>query len=180
MLILLGGLIASGKVHLANRLAMLKGMHPYDMSRNKRPQLSFDKRGLARVVQPKTDAEWLSVYEKAVGDFHMLAKMHTDVIIADTFHRKVPRDYLLSEAKKYFDRVVFIWVESGSEATAKRLKRMRSLGILRSVGDGMQRLKAASIFAEFPDASTPRFVSTEENIDAQCDALWEMVNTSSR
>ena len=178
MLIVLGGLIGNGKVEIANHLASQKDLHFYDLSRKKLPSMYYDKRGNPTFVQPQTDAGWISVYEKVVADFNLLRKMHSNVILVDSFHRKAPRDFFFEQARSYFDKISFIWIETSDDAARRRLSRMWRSGIVYSVEDGTRRLERARAVAELPPASVPRFVSKIGDIDAQCVTLWEIVEKS--
>ena len=132
MLICLGGFIGSGRKRLAHKLAQKAGYFYYDMESIKPHQIGFDRRGLVRdiVIGPQTDRARMLVYRRVAASLPLLAKMHTDVVLEDSFHRKESREFLFTEAQKYFGKVVFVWIDGTEQMARQRVAHMIRAGKL--------------------------------------------------
>ncbi len=179
MLVVLGGLLGSGAKTLANELAKQRGFYRYDIDRKKLRRPKFDQRGNFKILQPETDAQKLRIYESVFEEFSLLSKMYPDVVTDDAFHREAPREFFLSEARKYYDPVVFVWIESDEDSVKIRLERMEKEGKVPSVAVAIRRRKMGQMKMQPLPQSTPHFfyrVSGDERIAAeQVAALWELV-----
>lgn len=189
MLIVLGGLLGSGAKTLAGQLAMKSGLHHYDIDQKKLREPVLDPHGDFRILQPRTDKDRVKVYESVFKEFPLLSKMYTDVVVDDVFHRDVPREYFLSEARKYFDPVVFVWVESDEDSVKIRLERMEKAGKVPSLAAAMRRRKTAQMKMQPLPPSAPVFshrASGEEGIaarqamDRKVAALWKLIQQNIR
>ncbi len=141
MLIVLGGFLGSGRSLLARMLATETGFHYHSFHEKKMRHLVRDERNMEKVrtIQPNTDELRMRICEEMLNDFPMLSKMHDNVIVEDVLHRKIPREFFLKEAKRYFDPVVFVWIETPDDTTEARLKAMEKKGIIPSVSVALQR-----------------------------------------
>lgn len=179
MLVVLGGLLGSGAKTLANELATKYRLHRYDIDGRKLRLFSMDNKGNFKVRQPNTDEETLKVYKNVFKDFPLLSKMYPDVVVDDTFHREAPREYFLSEARKYYNPVVFVWIDSDDASVRVRLKHLWKRRRIRSVEQALHKRDRAAAKLQLPAPPAPRFsyrVSGDERIAAeQVAALWELV-----
>ena len=184
MLVVLGGLLGNGARTLADQLAARFGLYHYDIARKKIRHPTFDRRGDFRILQPRTDKDRVKVYENVCKDFPLLSKMYPDVVVDDTFHRDIPREYFLSEARKYYTPVVFVWIESDEASVRVRLERIRQAGKIESVDGALRRREKAHAKQQpFPPA-TPIFfhrtsgkegIAAQQIADQKISALWELI-----
>jgi predicted kinase len=176
MLILLGGFLGSGRKVLARRLAKKHGLYPYDMEQHKLHGHFFNKKG--EVVEystvARTDEGRMRIYRQALQDFPRLSKMHPDVIIERTFHRKGPREYFFTEARNYFDPVIFVWVTSDGAYVQKRLSKMSRKRLVASVDTASRERETAE--REFqPFETEPVTFFNEGNADEAAERLWALI-----
>lgn len=179
MLVVLGGLLGSGTRTLANELAMKYGLYRYEIDSKKLRKPVLGPHGNFTILQPNTDEERLRIYKNIFKDFPLLSKMYPDVIVDDVFHRKSPREYFLSEARKYYESVVFVWIDSDDESVKIRLTRMEKAGKVPSFAEAMHRREWAQSTLQLPVPPPLRFsywVSGDERIAAeQTAALWKLI-----
>jgi len=124
MLICLGGIFGSGRKVLAKKLSERLQYHYFDISDKKFRRLIRDDKGVVheRVVQPRTSVERKQLYEKALREMPLLSKMYPDMVMDDGFYLREPRDYFFAEVKKYFDPVIFIWVDTTDDLAFARFE----------------------------------------------------------
>ena len=135
MLIVLGGFLGSGRHILARKLAERMGFYYYD-SEGKKPRRGFiDKNHMLRerIIRPMNDEARTRYYELILDDFRVGSKMYPDIVVDDSLHRKKPRDFFLHEARKYFDKIAFVWVDTPEESVAEHFSKMNELKIIRSI-----------------------------------------------
>jgi len=179
MIICLGGLLGDGRKQLANRLAMRFGLHHFDIDRKKLREFSLDGTGNFKVLQPDTDEERLRVYDFALKEFSLLSKLHSTIIVDDTFHREIPREHFFSEARKYYGPVIFIWIESDEISVGERLERLRKSGMTTSVREAERRRERSRALLQLPPPSVPRFFYTTYD-KKQVLALWELIQNTAK
>jgi len=173
MLIILGGYIGSGRRALARELALRQELHLIDLSR-------FDfrliTRGGGHVAKVPTTARDSYACTKAIQEFPLLSKMYANVIIEHVMHLKGPRTLLFEAARKYFDRVVFVWVES-EEGPDERFALMMRNKVIRSLESG--RRERQQQMEEFEPFGTPpiTFIRKADSTLAAKE-LWELVQRS--
>lgn len=179
MLVCLGGLFGSNRRLLALLLSKNRGFHYYDIRAKKLHRQIRDRSSNFReVVQvPTSDRERLHVYRRVIEDFSLISKMHRNVVIDDGFYRTAPRGYFMEAARQYFDRVVFVWVESSDEKALSRFKRMKKFGTIRSVEAAVARRARAERYVESFDTPPLTFPDGVAD-DAAADRLWELIETS--
>lgn len=178
MLIVLGGLPGSGRIVLAQMLSEQNGFHWYNLASKKHHRLTRRADGFREhTVRPQTDDQYMHVYQRVLADFPLVSKMHSDVVVSDSFHRATPREFFLKEAENYFCPVVFVWVESPEEYTRPRLERMHKLGMMMTVEKEMQRRAVIKSELE-PFSSPPLIFDHEETNDAAAKRLWNFIQCS--
>lgn len=146
MLVCLAGFLGSGRKILARKLSKKYGFHYYDVDKKKFHTFVRNARSGSvreRTVRPRTDAERSRIFEHVISDLPLLSKMYKQVVLDDAFHRELPREYFLKEARKYFDRVVLVWIESSEEDAHERLEAMQKRGLIASTKEGVRRRKRA-------------------------------------
>jgi predicted kinase len=177
MLIVLGGLLGSGRRILADELALRYGLYHHDIDRKKLrwpPRVRGDR---VRILQPRSDEERLGVYKSALTEFSMLSKMYPDVIVDEGFHRELPREYFLSHAKDYYDPVIFIWIDSDDRSVRERLGRRHKEGRLESVEGALRIRKKQMAIVQEPQPTVLRFNHTLSEEDP-FSLLWEKIQES--
>ena len=103
--------------------------------------------------------------------------MYPDLIIDDAFHREEAREYFFSEAKKYFNRVVFVWIDSAEPDVAVRMQHMKEVGMIESVeGALLKRQRTAAKFQPL-HPGVPVFTCVKGD-DAEADALWQLIKSN--
>ena len=180
MIILLGGFLGSGRGRLARALSKRHGFHYYDMNQKKPQYGFFDKKGRLKekAQRPKSDAARMRMYKSVTADFPRLSKMYPDTIIQASFHRKQSREYLLEEARRYFDKVIFVWIESDGKHTEKNLLRMEKRAKIRSIEQGKRRMKGMrKAFEAFQD--TPHSFSFVVSGPKSAEHLWDRIRSAS-
>ena len=122
MLICIGGFPGSGRNRLSEALASALDFHYFRLAPFKqhplfmREHILLHKGGTAY-----SDELLLRIYKHVVSHFRQLSKMYPDMIIKDHFMREVPREFLFTEAEKYFGPPLIIWTESSQEESTSRL-----------------------------------------------------------
>lgn len=182
MLICLGGFLGSGRKLLARIIAEKYGLHYYDIDAHKMHRLivSTGGRGVRDVpVQPTTDEYRMQIYRNVLADFSRLAKMYPDIVVDDAFHRRLPRETFLKEARKYFGSVVFVWIDSDESHVMERLTVLRARRIIRSEKKALaRREKAAQEFEPLkPDTRVFKCVLGDQ---AEGEALMSLVRAELR
>jgi hypothetical protein len=177
MLVVLGGLLGSGRRPLAEKLADKYGLYHYDIDGKKLWRPSPDKRGNFKVLQPSTDAERLTIYRTALREFPLLSKMYPNAVVDESFHREIPRKYFLLEARKYYSPVIFVWVDCDPQWAVKHIEDMHERGVTASVQNTLRWREKAQALLQEPAGSAPRFFSTVID-DAQVEDLWRLVQRS--
>lgn len=179
MLICLGGFLGSGRRILARKVANKYGLHLYDAESKKAHLHVFDKNGRVKEVlqRPTTDELRRFLFSRIIEDFPKLAKMYPDMIIHDAFHRAKPRTYFFAEAKKYFDPVVFIWIDSDEAHVEARVRHMQEIGLVGRFETAVQRRKKAVLAFEQLGPDTPVFKCVQAD-DAEVEALWALIQES--
>jgi len=175
MLIVLGGLLGSGRQLLAREIAQAHSVKLYEIKQHlhhrgyRTPEGQYSQ----YAVRPQNDDQRMRVYEKALKDFPMLSKQYENVIIERAFNRAL-REYFLAQARQFFDPVVFVWVESDDEHAERLMRRMVRRRLLRSVAGGMAIRQSQR--AEFQPLLevTPVF-KNHRNRKAAAAELWEMI-----
>lgn len=126
MLICVGGFPGSGRNRLSRDLSKALGFYNYPLSEIKHsPAFKRMHRGArASPVAPYSDDLLVRVYREAVSSFPVLSKMYPDIVMKDHFHREVPREFLFSEAKKYFGSPLIVWTDASFETSAARLEEV--------------------------------------------------------
>lgn len=176
MLVILGGFVGSGRNAFARGLEKRHGFYFYDMDQHGLDANFFNtsRQFVTQRIRPDSDAGRLHIYRKTIESFHLVSKMHENVVVTATFHRAVPRNYFFSEAKRYFDPVIFVWIDCEEKKAQERLKRMRRRNVIPSVDRSVRnRAKAQEEFEPF-DVPPPTFFfsgKTAENTDA----LYEFI-----
>jgi len=159
---------------MADKLAQTFGLHLYDIGRKKLRSPLLDRDGNFQVLRSRTDKERLRIFGSVLREFPLLSKMYADVIVSDTFHRSVPREYFLSEARKYFNPVVFIWIESDESSVPHRLKRMQQSGRIKSASEALRIREQSATVLQAPPPAIPRFLCTHPQ-KSQSAELWELI-----
>ncbi|HTR18613.1 MAG TPA: hypothetical protein VMH91_01370 [Candidatus Paceibacterota bacterium] len=175
MLILLGGFLGSGRKMLAKQLAYRQKFYLYDTEAKKMHHPEFQSDGSVKEVTepPKSEEQRMFLYKRIVDDFPRLSKMYPDTVIEEAFHRIGPRDYFITEAKKFFDPVVFVWVDSDEAHVEERMRRMVKLGLVKNLSEAMnRRRRAARHFNQDPSMRVFKCVKADS---AEADALWTLV-----
>jgi predicted kinase len=152
MLVVLGGFVG-GRALLARKLAEELHFYYCDINAYKMHTHDIGRDGHVRskTQEPQGDEARLFLYRRVIGDFQLLAKMHTDVVVDSSFHRAGPREYFLREAEKYFKPVVFVWVEASEDDSLGFLRRMEKKGVI-DVKEGLaRREQAKENFQPFPE-----------------------------
>ncbi len=124
MLILLGGLQGSGKRQLARAFSDATGFFWHDTARNGSVVPSrFERSSTVIHTDPViiTDALRVQRLEKIVRDFPLLSKMYDGVIVEHLLHRRLPREHLITAARRHFSNVVTIWLDSDEGAIQERI-----------------------------------------------------------
>jgi len=123
MMLIVGGFSGSGKRYVVRAFAEKYGFYQYPIREKMLRMFVKDRRGLMReqVLQPKDNNEQLRIYERIASEFPRLTKMYPHVLVTDTFHKAAPRNFLLGEARKYFDNTAFVWIHSDEQSTARRM-----------------------------------------------------------
>ena len=176
MLILLGGFLGSGRKILARELVSAYGFHMYDMDCFRMRRRDVDKHGAIRErkLPARTDKERLYIYECAARDLPILAKMYDDVIIGRSFHRKTPREYFLAQVQKYFDPVIFVWIDSTEESALERIREMYGKKLVESIaGAECERERCIREFEPF--AEPPLRYIHEGDIASSAERLFTLI-----
>jgi gluconate kinase len=141
MLLMLGGYIGSGRKTLAQELSDKHGFHLFDADRLKLKRSGFNAKGEfeQRNIRNREDHERLFLLRKIAAEFGMLSKLHENVVVSGIFHRAEPREFLLDEARKYFEPVIFVWIDTDETSAQARLERMATQKQIGSVEMGMRR-----------------------------------------
>lgn len=178
MLICLGGFLGSGRRILARRLSTRLKFYYYDTESKKLHRHTFNKSGHVReeTQHSTTDKEQLFIYEKILKDFPLISKMHRDVVIDDSFHRAKPREYFLVEARKYFDTIVFVWIDSDEEHVANRFRLMQITGMTNGIRGALQRREREQKEFE-PFESSPLTFHHALSNDKAAGRLIELIRT---
>ena len=102
--------------------------------------------------------------------------MHQNVVVDESFHRANSREFFFAEARKYFDKVIFVWIDSDDEHIKNRLQFMRATGMIKSVRWALQ--KRARQEKEFEPFSLPplTFYHALSN-DNAVERLIELIRT---
>lgn len=159
MLIVLGGVLGSGRKALGRALAAKYGFYHYDLADKKFREYHRNVHGEVeeRVRQPHDDAARMHLYARAFAELRPLSKMYNTVLLEDSFHRKGPRDWLLAETKKIFSPVVFIWIESQESDARLIIERMVKRKALKNTEAGMAGRRHVQKELELPEPDVPRF-----------------------
>ncbi len=176
MLILLGGYIGSGRKALAQKLAALYNVHNYDMKQHKFRSHEFNKKRevVETIHHIHRDEERLRIYRQCAQDLPLLSKMYQHVVVERTFHRKKPREFLLAEAKKSFDIVIFVWVDADETLVRGRLEAMQQARLIESVEKALaEREEAKKEFEPF-DVPPLMFTYTGEP-EESARKLWALI-----
>lgn len=178
MLICLGGFLGSGRRILARKLAERHRFHLYDIGSKKIRRHVFKKNGRVKEValQPNTEELRLFLYQRIIEDFPRVSKMYPDTIVNDEFHREMPREYFLSEARKYFDPVVFIWIDSDEIHAKGRLRHMVEIGMLPDLGRALKGWRRATRTFDPPKPDTRMFRCVNAD-NAEAEELWALIQT---
>ena len=178
MLVVLGGLLGSGRRVLARKLAEQQHFHLYDMDAKYPHRHVFDETGRAKEVTVRlhTDEARLSLYKRVLEDMPKLSKMHPNIVLEDPFTRAKPRDAFFNAARKHFDRVVFVWIDSDEPNVTKRLELMRRKGLIQSIQTALERRKMVAAGLERLDPSTRVFKCMLAD-DVETKALWTLINS---
>ena len=175
MLIVLGGFLGNGRKMFAHRLAKRKNFHLYDTDAKKMRRFELQRGGAIKemVQRPYREEQRLFLYKNVLADFSKISKMHPDMIIEDSFHRTAAREYFLTEARKYFKPVVFIWIDSDEAHVAERIRHMVTTGAIGSYEEGVRRRKSAA--KHFTQDHTMRVFKCVKGDEAELDALWSLI-----
>ena len=155
MLLCIGGISGSGRKTLAREYAARSGYHLYDSNARKSHQYVRSDDGTYDQLtsHPQDDVTWEHLYGVILEDLSLLLKMHSGVVLEDSFHREGPREYFLKEAGERFGGVVFIWIE--------RERTQANDAIVRQHGERSARILRARERTEQdlvpPGASIPVF-----------------------
>ncbi|MDB5238659.1 MAG: hypothetical protein JWM46_929 [Candidatus Kaiserbacteria bacterium] len=174
MLIVLGGLLGSGRIYLANKLALTYGVYPYDLNSKKVPLPMFDTDGNVRTRVPKNKQERLRVYDKVLEDLPFASKMHPNILIHDTFHRQMPREYFLEKAKEICSPVVFIWIEAGEEYVITNMNYLHKRGVIKDVDAALRYRELRKKKLQPCPPSVPRFHTTTMSA-THVEDLWQLI-----
>lgn len=157
MILILGGFIGSGRKMLAHELALREGFHHYAMDEHKLTKFR-EKNGevIERKMSFRTDPMRRMAYKRAIRDMERLIKMHNNIVIEDSFHRKGPREYFF-QAIQRFHPVDFIWIECDESSVTKRLQKMKKKGLIGSVRRCLERRERAIAQFEPFDVPPPTF-----------------------
>lgn len=141
MLILLGGFLGSGRAFLARKLAQQLEFHYCDINDYKMRTyfIGADRLVHEHTQEPLNDKTRLLLYERVAKDLPLLSKMYSGVVMDTSFHRLKPREYFFDEARKHFNKVIFVWVDSDERQTRRIVDRMAEHGVVRSVPKTLRR-----------------------------------------
>ena len=176
MLIILGGFLGSGRKILSRKIAERHGLYFYTIADKKLHSFSVAKDGAIheRIQRAKTDDMRMRIYGRAIAEFPRLRKMYPDVILEDVFHRARPREYFIAEAQKYFDNVIFVWIESDEASVADRLALMKKKGLIDSIETSLHRRRRSMENFEELKPGTLSFYHTKSD-DRAAERLWDLI-----
>lgn len=176
MLVILGGFVGSGRNAFALELEKRYGFYFYNMDQHGLDANLFNehRQFVKERIRPDSDAGRLHIYQKTIEGFRLVSKMHEKVVVTATFHRAVPRNYFFSEAKKYFDPVIFVWIDCEEKEAQERLKRMRRRNIIPSVDRSVHNRAIAKEEFE-PFAVPPPTFFYNGKASENTDALFEFI-----
>jgi predicted kinase len=140
MLVVFGGFLGSGRKRLAREFSERTGFYYYDVDTKLMTEFHWNdgkvREHKRRVV---SDQMRVQLFRQVLADFQKLSKMYPDMVIDSPFHRKKSREFFLEEAKEYFDRVEFTWIDADEKDVSERLERMVSKGVIASTEEGVHR-----------------------------------------
>jgi hypothetical protein len=175
MLLVLGGFLGSGRKLLAQEFSQRTGFYYYDMDAQLMSEYVLTE-GVVRERKRRirNNVVRLELLRRVLGEFKLLSKMHPDVVLDGSFHRKELREFFLREAGNYFDRVEFVWVESSDESAAARAPQMVGKDMITTTEEAMRRRDRAK--RNFEPFATPLPTVVYEHGDKQAiDRLIELV-----
>lgn len=178
MLLMLGGLIGSGRKMLAQQIALAHNFHPYDARRYSIKQFYVDPRGrrVERAQSSNSDEERMALFTRIAGDVPMLSKLHEKVIMERSFHRKAPREFLIEKARSYFDPVVFVWVRTDEETADAFIREMFAKGMIESIeGAHAERKKNMDEFDGLLDNDLSFDVRPGKTGEEAMIELWNLI-----
>lgn len=170
MILVLGGLLGSGRRALARELSRYYGLYWYEIRQHqlRLPAVNRDKLFTSQLVIPREDAERQRVLTRATDELPLLSKMHPNVVTELAFHREQPRSFFLSEAAKHFSPVVFVWVESDEESALERIRIMGEQGEVENLNRVLALRELEKEETQLPDEGTLRFrFSGDVKVDAR-------------
>lgn len=144
-LLLVGGLLGSKRIEVAKGISREYGgvfLSPRDW------MVSIYKKNnngsIERVyLPPRNDTERIQMYTKMTGEFKILSKLHSLVVVSSTFHRCAPNEVILKSANNHFDKVKFVWLETSMDAARAEAVRQ----------SGGNRKREESIFQKYERAA---------------------------
>jgi hypothetical protein len=178
MLICLGGILGNGRKILAQKIARSHNLYLYDTDSKKIHFHVREKDGSVREVtrRPRTTELRSFLYKRILEGLPRLAKMYPDMLIDDSFHMKEPREHFLTEARKCFDDVTFVWVDSDPSHVEQRLEKLEKMGLIKNVEKVKERrLHAMRMFEPLP-SDVPVFMC-ESADDVEAEALWALIES---
>lgn len=119
------------------------------------------------------------LYRRVLEDLPRLSKMYLDVVVDAGFPRAISRDFFFSEARKYFDDVLFVWVELDEESVRRKLNKRDENFAKWSV----HKRELTKNEFQAPDPSTTVFKYTggdftDETLEAFYDLVREKLKAS--
>lgn len=178
MLVLLGGLRGSGKREMAQELARREGFFHYvlDQHRPRSYFLNEKKEMVTYSIESTSDEDHIRIFKRACADFPLLSKMYRGVVITDQFHRKKPRDFLLSQARRYFSVIHCVWIEHEEQLALQRIYSAHQTW-WRSGADSL--IEARNRSKESSELEDPlvKIFSRTEDLDASVSILLNLLKT---
>jgi predicted kinase len=173
LIVLLGGLPFSGRTTLARRLEQRYGLYYYNMRKNWPRNIQLGRRGVIKHILPRTDREYVRVYENALKEIAALAHTHQNIVVSDSFHRRTPREFFFQGVKKYFDNAVFVWVDATVPSVAGLVENKIQNSEIKSDVEAEQRLVRVSSELEPPESGVPRYIFDAEQ--RKLVKLWRII-----
>lgn len=126
MLICVGGLLGSGRKDFARRLGEKLDFYVFNLESSMRTTLFLreHQRESLHGYDLLSDPLRLRMFQHVARDFGQLAKTYRNIIVDESFHRHIPREFFFEEGKKHFTRVAVVWVEDTEASLEERVQRV--------------------------------------------------------
>lgn len=125
MLIILAGLIGSGKTTIAKELSNKLNIPYYSIDDDKeRICQQFPKYNyFLQNNIPFPDEMRKKTFQTSVTNLKKLHQKHKNIIVEETFHKKDLRNFFFQEAKKIFGTILITHIKSNETTTKQRLEQ---------------------------------------------------------